>query len=471
MTKVRLRCPLGGECGYETVPLEYDQANQQVEGHMQWAHSSHPCHNAPAFDWRELIKFLGATWSEGETVSQFVCRLKAAAARCDFSVQCPACRTVVSYSDSLVMQKLVASLSLREQQVRKNTDTLNWDSREGIVGAKGESWPADGAEEGEKEEVLIQEETIEKAPEEAQPDAAEETPDKAQEEAQDMVQEVVEDRSVLDDDMQDLRITNIESVTPVPARKSSKYSKGGKKEATFNCVKCGTYHYSRASLRGHYSLKHYKARLRSLIKEDTQCPICHKSFTKPNSAIIHIGTVHKKVEKFLEIEEKNANKKSRALHIEAAQNLVGKDSNKISSVFITGKICFLLERYLHLPKQNLKIPSSSPTQTSTTAAKGIPDDTPLPPPAPSLPSPQPSPESPRPVSAPVPESPPLRPSISSPPSEYPPPLPPISVTTPTFPLSSGDLVEGEEHHVLNMMKDSRLLLRSSRDIFDDSDSD
>ena len=323
MSKVRLRCQLGGECGYETVPLEYAQANQQVESHMRWAHSAHssnPGHAPLALNWREFSEFLGVTWSEGETASQFASRLRAVAANCDFSVKCPSCRTEVSYSDSLVIQKLVANLSLREQQGKENTDTLSSDGQEELVGQNGEP-------DGEKEEAL------EEAPAEAQKEAPKEAKDQA----------------FLDNDMQELRILNIETVTPVPARKrhriackSSKYTteQKGKKETTFTCVKCGKYYYSRAKLRGHYSLTHYKAKLKRLIKEDNQCPECQKSFTKLNTAIRHLGTVHNKIEKYL-THEKNAQRKTKAQHIGAAQNIVGKDSNTILvSVFLVKSAFF-----------------------------------------------------------------------------------------------------------------------------------
>ena len=160
MAPVRLRCQLGGECGYETVALEYDQANQQVESHMRWAHSPHsgqpPAQGTSRppevkFSVRQSPGlFLGLTRCQGETASQFVSRLRAAAANCDFSVKCPSCRTEVSFSDSLVIQKLVDSLSLREQQEKENTDTLSSDGQEDIVGPNGEPRPADR----EKEEAL-----------------------------------------------------------------------------------------------------------------------------------------------------------------------------------------------------------------------------------------------------------------------------------------------------------------------------
>ena len=38
MALIRLRCQIGGSCKFETVPLKYEQAREQVEGHMKYAH-------------------------------------------------------------------------------------------------------------------------------------------------------------------------------------------------------------------------------------------------------------------------------------------------------------------------------------------------------------------------------------------------------------------------------------------------
>ena len=38
MAPVRLPCLIGGDCAFLTVPLEYEQAKEQLDGHMQWVH-------------------------------------------------------------------------------------------------------------------------------------------------------------------------------------------------------------------------------------------------------------------------------------------------------------------------------------------------------------------------------------------------------------------------------------------------
>ena len=40
MAPIRLPCLVGGECGFETVQLEYEQAKAQQDGHMQYAHGA-----------------------------------------------------------------------------------------------------------------------------------------------------------------------------------------------------------------------------------------------------------------------------------------------------------------------------------------------------------------------------------------------------------------------------------------------
>ena len=39
MSPVRLPCQVGGDCTFQTVELEYDQAKEQVDGHMKYAHA------------------------------------------------------------------------------------------------------------------------------------------------------------------------------------------------------------------------------------------------------------------------------------------------------------------------------------------------------------------------------------------------------------------------------------------------
>ena len=38
MAPIKLPCLVEGECGFQTVQLEYEQAKAQQDGHMQYAH-------------------------------------------------------------------------------------------------------------------------------------------------------------------------------------------------------------------------------------------------------------------------------------------------------------------------------------------------------------------------------------------------------------------------------------------------
>ena len=38
MALVQLTCLIGGDCDYKTIPLEYEQAKEQLNGHMEYAH-------------------------------------------------------------------------------------------------------------------------------------------------------------------------------------------------------------------------------------------------------------------------------------------------------------------------------------------------------------------------------------------------------------------------------------------------
>ena len=264
MALVRLRCQLGGECRYETVPLEYEQANQQVESHMRWAHSPHSGQPpVQGIQNHRFSEFLGVMQCEGETASQFVSRLRAAAACCDFTVRCPSCRGLVSYSESLVTQKLVLSLSLSQ---RDQPETVS-DSREHIRGENGESGSAYEAQEEENEK----EEDREAAKLENQEYGVKE-------------------------EEEDLTILNIESLapsSPLPVRKRRK-----KMGNNVNiCPKCPKYFYSRGNVLDHCAHTHYKARLRRLIKnkEDNECPYCQKTFSTENNTVRHIGVTHGKV--------------------------------------------------------------------------------------------------------------------------------------------------------------------------------
>ena len=40
MAPIRLPCLVGGECNFQTVQLEYEQAKAQQDGHMQYAHGA-----------------------------------------------------------------------------------------------------------------------------------------------------------------------------------------------------------------------------------------------------------------------------------------------------------------------------------------------------------------------------------------------------------------------------------------------
>ena len=59
--------------------------------------------------------FSGLTQAQGESVSRFVGRLKAAASLCEFNVQCQ-CGQQVSYSDAMVSHRLTAGLANPDHQ-------------------------------------------------------------------------------------------------------------------------------------------------------------------------------------------------------------------------------------------------------------------------------------------------------------------------------------------------------------------
>ena len=40
MAPIRLPCLVGGDCNFQTVQLEYEQAKAQQDGHMQYAHGA-----------------------------------------------------------------------------------------------------------------------------------------------------------------------------------------------------------------------------------------------------------------------------------------------------------------------------------------------------------------------------------------------------------------------------------------------
>ena len=75
MTNLKLPCQLGGDCEFETVSLPYQQAKEQLDGHMRYAHgqaqavSSNKPEKFPrpeikldstAEDWEEF----SVTWSQ-----------------------------------------------------------------------------------------------------------------------------------------------------------------------------------------------------------------------------------------------------------------------------------------------------------------------------------------------------------------------------------------------------------------------
>ena len=145
----------------------------------------------------------------------------------------------------------------------------------------------------------------------------------------------------------ELMILNVETVAPVPVRKRRRSTQEeGKKETIFTCVICGTYFYGRGNLRDHYSLTHFKGKLRRLLREDKECPICIKTFSTNSNTIRHLGSVHKKIEEYLAKEEKNSERKSKAIHMAAAKHLAGKNGNKLSlilSVYPLLKSSFLFQ--------------------------------------------------------------------------------------------------------------------------------
>ena len=42
MALVELPCLIGGDCAFKTIPLEYDQAKEQLDGHMRYVHQARP---------------------------------------------------------------------------------------------------------------------------------------------------------------------------------------------------------------------------------------------------------------------------------------------------------------------------------------------------------------------------------------------------------------------------------------------
>ena len=281
MAPVRLRCQLGGECGYETVALEYDQANHQVESHMKWAHSPHsgqPPARPPEvkFSVRQSPGlFLGLTRSQGETASQFLIRLRAAAAWCDFTVLCPSCRTEVSYSDSLVGHKLVADQQSAPADFRSSNNSSKKAETEELKHEtikEGEEGEGEGKELGGKQEGA-------------------EEPDGEQGEA------VVSNEECSDSNLPELTITTVESLAP-----SSPIPEAPKEEETvtisirkrrLNCHICGLSLKDRSHLYQHYSQKHYKTMLvKHIDQQDLKCHECGKQFSTFNVLVLHLGTVH-----------------------------------------------------------------------------------------------------------------------------------------------------------------------------------
>ena len=68
MALVELPCLIGGDCVFKTIPLEYSQAQEQLDGHMRYAHRPRP-DNLPrpeiklestAEDWEEF----SVTWEQ-----------------------------------------------------------------------------------------------------------------------------------------------------------------------------------------------------------------------------------------------------------------------------------------------------------------------------------------------------------------------------------------------------------------------
>ena len=65
------------------------------------------------------------------------------------------------------------------------------------------------------------------------------------------------------------------------------------------CFKCNYTSCRRNNLYSHYSLKHFKAGISSLIKSKTKCPICKKVFPNETKNIVHMGNTHSIVDQFL----------------------------------------------------------------------------------------------------------------------------------------------------------------------------
>ena len=147
-----------------------------------------------------------------------------------------------------------------------------------------------------------------------------------------------------------------------------------------------------------WSLAFDKGKLRRLIREDKECPICMKTFSTTSNTIRHLGSVHKKIEHFLALEEKKSERKSKDI--------------SIKDIYIS------LPRYL--PTQ---------TQNSTTAAEIAPPLVQQ-----SLPSPRPAPSDS--LTCASPPAPPITAPSRSGSTQTPPPTSPSRSDSPPLPPSN-----------------------------------
>merc|ERR1711884_438617 len=73
-----------------------------------------------------------------------------------------------------------------------------------------------------------------------------------------------------------------------------------KTSGTFKCHQCKMGFHTRSLLYQHYSMVHYKSKLRSLLGSNkSKCPYCSKSFKSSVHLLAHIGGKHEKIEAFL----------------------------------------------------------------------------------------------------------------------------------------------------------------------------
>ena len=287
---IRLRCQLGSECRYETAPLEYDQANHQVESHMRWAHSRQLVSSCPPEVKRETATpgvFLGISRGQGEAVSQFLTRLRAAAASCDFTVKCPSCQAEVSYSDSLVGHKLVA-----DQQVKEVPDTRDDTEMNNVTKEAEEAAMVDNDELSNNNLPELKITRVESlAP-------SSPTTESRQDEVVGQVRKKIRislpRMSHLHTPLGEYpRLEKHATSTPHTVRKRKKREKWMIGGARLDCHVCGVSLKDRSHLYQHYCGTHYKTMLMSNIdSHDLRCTVCGKEFKKVQVLVTHLGSVH-----------------------------------------------------------------------------------------------------------------------------------------------------------------------------------